>query len=79
MAYICDAFSGNTGLGIMFYSLSDREVNNMNVEIIIIIAVIALSSAFLVRRFIKTVKGKESGCCSCGSGKKSCKKGMREA
>ncbi|MDR3334229.1 MAG: hypothetical protein LBT13_05010 [Treponema sp.] len=41
---------------------------NAFVELMVIIAVVALAVAFLVVRLIKTLRAKRPACCSCSSG-----------
>ena len=54
----------------MFYSISNRIVNNMNIEIIIVGLAVLFSAFFIVRRILKTLNGKKTGCSCCGdSGK----------
>jgi hypothetical protein len=43
----------------------------MNIEIIVIIAVVACAAAFVVVRIVKTLRGKQPSCCS-GAGAASC-------
>jgi hypothetical protein len=43
----------------------------MNIEIIVIIAVVACAAAFVVVRVVKTLRGKQPSCCS-GAGAASC-------